>query len=191
MDREQRLAVEEATKSLLAQLDPDPGREGLADTPARVAGAWAELLAGYRMDPAEILSKTFDVGGRYDQMVVVGPVDFHSTCEHHLLPFLGEAWVAYVPKKGGRVVGLSKLPRLVDCFALRLQVQERLTQQVADEVSRHLEPVGWGVLVRARHLCMALRGAQKPGALMTTTALGGAIREDPAARSEFLACCST
>jgi GTP cyclohydrolase I len=143
------------------------------------------------MDPAEILSKTFDVGGRYDQMVCVGPIEVHSTCEHHLLPILGEAWVAYIPRKGGRVVGLSKLPRLVDCFALRLQVQERLTQQVADEVSRHLDPLGWGVLVRARHLCMALRGASKPDALMTTTALGGAIREDQAARSEFLACCST
>jgi GTP cyclohydrolase I len=161
--------------------DPDHGREGLKDTPSRVAKAYAELYAGYRQDPAQVLERTFPADG-YDQVVVLSGINFFSTCEHHLLPFFGVAHVAYLP--GNRIVGLSKLARLVDCFSRRLQVQERLTQQVADAVQDCLAPKGVAVLFEGVHTCMVARGVQKQGATMKTCALKGVFRDDAMARAE-------
>lgn len=172
----------DAVRTLLTHIGEDPEREGLVDTPDRVLRAWAEMTAGYAMNPAAILSRTFDVP--CDEMVVVRGIRFTSTCEHHLLPFLGEATVAYLPTE--RVVGLSKIARLVECFARRLQVQERMTDQIATAMERHLYPRGVGVIVRAHHLCMGCRGVRQPNAEMVTSSTLGAFRTNPAARAEFL-----
>lgn len=171
---------------LLAFIDPDPMRDGLRDTPQRVVKAMREMTAGYQLDPREILSRTFDQ--TYDEMVIVRRVDFTSMCEHHLLTFTGEATVAYIPAEGGDrgVVGLSKLARLVDCFAMRLQLQERLTLQIADALEEALAPRGVGVLIKAHHSCMGCRGVRKPRAEMVTSRLTGIIKDDPAARAEFM-----
>lgn len=159
-------------------------REGIADTPDRVARAWQEMLAGYQDDPAAILATDFDADG-YDQMVLLNGIAFTSICEHHLLPFHGVAHVAYLPS--ARVVGLSKLARLVDCFARRLQLQERMTQEIANAIAEHLAPLGVGVLVEATHTCMTDRGVRKPGAQMVTSVMLGAFRDNDAARTELLA----
>ncbi len=169
-------------RALLFRLGEDPQRDGLRETPARVARAWRELTEGYAQDPQVILDATFDVGP-YDQMVVVRDIEFWSLCEHHLLPFHGMACVGYLPSK--RVVGLSKIGRLVQCFARRLQVQERMTQQVAEAMHSTLEPLGVGVIVRATHTCMAMRGVRLGGE-MVTSALLGRFREDAILRAEFL-----
>ena len=166
----------------------DPKSEALKDTPGRVVRSWQERLIGYEEDPGRILEVTFPAG--CDEMVTLRDIAFFSTCEHHLLPFAGHATVAYIPGCEGRVVGLSKLARLVDCFARRLQLQERLTAQVADSLVKHLEPEGVGVVVEATHLCMVCRGVMKPGAKMRTTALRGVLRTHEAARAEFLSGCS-
>lgn len=181
---DKRARIEGAIRALLAELDPDPERDGLRDTPARVARSWGELLSGYSMDPAAILARRFENEERYDQMVVAGPVEFFSTCEHHLLPFHGRAWVGYIP--GEKIVGLSKLARLVECFARRLQVQERMTSQIARALEEHLAPRGWAVAVRSRHLCMCARGVRSSTSEMVTTSLGGLLREEASARDEFL-----
>lgn len=152
-----------------------------ARTPARVSRAWRELTEGYRQSPTAILSKTFD--SSCDEMVVVNGIEFASTCAHHLLPFTGTATIAYIPS--GRIVGLSKLPRLLHCFARRLQLQEELTQQVADAIQKHLQPRGVGVLLRGVHSCMALRGVKCRGEMVTSSLLG-AIKSDASARAEFL-----
>jgi GTP cyclohydrolase I len=175
---------EEAVRCLLRHVGEDPGRDGLRATPARVARALAEMTAGYGDDPAAILGRTFDV--RCDDLVIVRGVEFTSLCEHHLLPFVGSADVGYLP---GKVVGLSKLARLVDCYARRLQVQERMTRQVAEAVRDHLHAGGVAVVVRARHNCMACRGAKKPAAEMVTSCMLGLLRESATARAEFLALC--
>jgi GTP cyclohydrolase I len=154
----------------------------LEETPMRMVMALREMTAGYGMDPAKILSKTFDV--EYDEMILVRGVRFTSLCEHHLLPFPGVAHVGYIP--GAKVVGLSKLARLVTCFAMRLQIQERMTRQIAEAIQDHLQPKGVGVIVSARHACMGHRGAKQPDAEMVTSTMLGCLREDPAARSEFL-----
>jgi GTP cyclohydrolase I len=154
----------------------------LRETPARAAKAWAELTSGYDVD-IEGLFKTFDASG-YDEMVVVRDIPFHSLCEHHLLPFSGKAAVAYIPD--GRIVGLSKLARLVDAYARRLQVQERLTNQIIDALMEFLQPSGAAVLMQAEHLCMSLRGAKVPGSVTVTSSLRGAIFENPEARAEAL-----
>lgn len=161
--------------------DPDVEREGLKDTPMRVAKSYLELYAGYRQDPKEILARTFP-GDGYDQVVVLSGIDFFSVCEHHLLPFFGAAHVAYLP--GDRIVGLSKLARLVDCFSRRLQVQERLTQQVADAIQDCLAPKGVAVLFEGVHSCMVSRGVQKKGATMKTCSLKGVFLDDASARAE-------
>lgn len=161
----------------------DPEREGLVETPARAARAWAELTSGYTVDVASIL-KTFDSDG-YDEMVVVADIPFASLCEHHMLPFVGHAHVVYIPD--GRVIGLSKVPRLVDVFARRLQIQERMTIQIADALEDNLHPVGVMVVVEATHTCSTVRGVKKAGVVMRTSALRGLIKEDAAARSEALA----
>jgi GTP cyclohydrolase I len=172
-----------ALRTLLKTIGEDPDREGLIDTPDRVIRAWAEIFAGYQQNPDAILATTFEEVEGYDEMVLLKDIPFHSTCEHHMLPFDGKAHVAYLPNR--KVVGLSKLARLVDCFARRLQIQERLTRQIVQALMEHLQPRGAAVLVEASHGCMVCRGVKKEGAAMVTTAYEGDMRE-PHARSEFL-----
>lgn len=171
--------AERAVADLLDALGVDRSGESLRATPARVAAAFAELLA-----PAPFRATTFPNDGRYDELVVVTDIAFSSLCEHHLLPFTGVAHVGYLP--GERIVGLSKLPRLVEHRARRLQVQERLTTEIADALERLLRPRGIGVVLEAAHACMAVRGVRQPGAVTTTSALRGRVREDPRTRQEFL-----
>lgn len=173
----------DAVVRLLEFVGEDPTRDGLRDTPARVTRAMAEMCSGYRMDPADVLGRTFEV--RCDEMVVVRAVPFTSLCEHHLMPFTGSATIAYIPR-AGTVVGLSKLARLVEVFARRLQVQERMTMQLADALEAHAAPQGVGVVVRATHTCMTCRGVGKAGE-MVTSALRGILLHSPQARNEFMA----
>lgn len=184
----QRTAVDqvELTKAvrLLIQSVDDPDREGLQDTPLRVIKALKEMTTGYNEDPALILSKTFNE--RCDDMIVVTGIAFTSLCEHHMLPFTGTANVGYIP---GKVVGLSKIARLVDCFARRLQIQERMTAQIADAISQHLEAKGVAVVINGAHACMSCRGVKKAGATMVTSAMHGIFKDNTSARSEFLALC--
>lgn len=179
------MSVEDAVRTILDSVGEDPDRDGLRATPGRVARAFAELTQGYAMDPAAILATTFDE--KFDEMVVLRGVRFTSLCEHHLLPFTGTATVGYIPSPGGGVVGLSKLARLVECYARRLQVQERMTEQIGDALAEHLSPQGAGVVLRAHHSCMGIRGVRQTEAEMVTSALAGVLRDDPAARAEFLA----
>jgi GTP cyclohydrolase I len=172
---------EDAIVRILQFIKEDPTREGLIETPRRVVKAFKEMTVGYDTDISKILGVTFDVD--CDEMVVVKDIPFSSLCEHHMLPFTGTATVAYIP--GKRVVGLSKIPRLVDAYAKRLQVQERLTNQIADAMVEHLEPLGVGVIIKGHHSCMSLRGVGKSGTMMTS-ALRGVIRTKAAARAEFL-----
>jgi GTP cyclohydrolase I len=172
----------DAVVRLLQFIGEDPTREGLLDTPKRVTKALLELTSGYHQSAADILSKTFDE--RCDEMVVVTGIEFSSMCEHHMLPFTGIATVGYIPN--GSVVGLSKLARLVEMYAKRLQVQERMTEQIADAIRDHLDPLGCGVIITSHHSCMGMRGIKKANAKMTTSALHGVMRNDHAARTEFL-----
>ena len=175
--------IEAAVREILGEVGEDPDREGLLETPGRVHRMYRELLAGYHVDPERLLNGAiFEVD--YSEMVVVKDIEFYSLCEHHLLPFFGKAAVAYVPR--GKVVGLSKLPRIVEMFARRLQVQERMTQQIADFVQEKLDPKGVGVVVEATHLCMVMRGVRKE-ALVTTAALHGLMQTRDRTRAEFLA----
>ncbi|MDJ0951407.1 MAG: GTP cyclohydrolase I FolE [Alphaproteobacteria bacterium] len=178
-------AAEAAVRTLLAFAGDDPTREGLLDTPSRVARAYQEMFAGYEVDPHAFLERTFSETDGYDEMVVMRDIAFVSHCEHHMLPFIGSAHVAYLPDR--RVVGISKLARVVDAFARRLQIQEKLTVQIADAIDTVLEPHGVGVVLRAQHQCMTLRGVGKPGVSMVTSRMTGAFRENPATRREFLA----
>jgi GTP cyclohydrolase IA len=175
--------VESAVHDLLVGVGEDPDRDGLLDTPSRVRRSLELLTQGYRLDPRDVVGDAlFDV--EYDEMVLVKDVEVYSLCEHHLLPFFGRAHVGYVPR--GRVVGLSKIPRLIDVFARRLQVQERLTRQIAECVQEILEPTAVGVVIEASHLCMMMRGVEKQQSTTRTSALLGAFREDDRARAEFL-----
>jgi GTP cyclohydrolase I len=174
--------IEQAVRSILTEIGEDPDRSGLNNTPARVERMYAELTAGYGMDPREVLNDAvFDVD--YSEMVVVKDIPFHSLCEHHMLPFAGTAAVAYIPDQ--RVIGLSKIPRVVDMYARRLQIQERLTQQIADFLMEHLAPKGVGIVVEATHLCASMRGVRKPGMVMTTSAVLGLFRSSDKTRAEF------
>ncbi len=175
--------AEAAVRELLIAVGEDPDREGLLDTPGRVARAYAETFAGLRMDPADVLSVTFDVA--HDELIIVRDIEVYSTCEHHLVPFHGVAHVGYIPAKDGRVTGLSKIARLVEVFARRPQVQERLTTQVADALVEHLQVQGVIVVVEAEHLCMSMRGVRKPGSRTITSAVRGQLR-DPATRAEAM-----
>ena len=178
--------IKETVVRQLQYMGEDPNRDGLRDTPARVVRAQGELTEGYGQDPKGILSKTFEAPTRGDsEMIIVEGIDFYSLCEHHLLPFHGKATVAYIPKVGGRVVGLSKIPRLVNCFSRRLQLQERLTDQIASTIAECLDPIGAGCVIRAHHTCMSMRGVRSQ-ARMTTSALYGVLNEDPKARAEFM-----
>ncbi len=176
-------AIEKATQNLLKAIHEDPEREGLQRTPLRVANMYEELLSGYYTDPKELINGAlFEV--EYDEMVVVRDIEFYSLCEHHMLPFMGRAHVAYIPS--GKVIGLSKIPRIVDVYARRLQVQERMTRQIADFLRDLLKPQGVGVVVEGFHLCMMMRGVEKQSARMTTSAMHGAFRANLATRQEFL-----
>lgn len=171
---------------LLEMIGEDPTRDGLADTPGRVVKALREMCDGYDTDVAGLLGKTFDNGGDYDELIVCKGIEFTSLCEHHMLPFTGTATVGYIPS-GDRIVGLSKLARLVDTYAHRLQVQERMTTQITTALVEHLDPLGAGAVVTAAHSCMACRGVRKQSAEMVTSSLVGVLREKPEARAEFLA----
>jgi GTP cyclohydrolase I len=174
--------VEEAVREILVEMGEDPDRQGLRGTPDRVHRMYAELTAGYHVDPARLVNDAiFDVD--YSEMVVVKDIPFYSLCEHHLLPFFGRAAVAYIPK--GKVIGLSKIPRVVEMYARRLQVQERMTQQIADFLNERLAPQGVGVVVEANHLCAVMRGIRKPGTVMTTSAVLGLFRTRDRTRAEF------
>ena len=175
--------VEAAVRELLLAVGEDPDRDGLRDTPARVARAYQEIFAGLRQDPAEVLSASFDIG--HEEMVLVKDIEVYSTCEHHLVPFHGVAHVGYIPGPGGQVTGLSKLARLVDVYARRPQVQERLTGQIADALVEVLQPRGVLVVVECEHLCMSMRGVRKPGSHTVTSAVRGQMR-DPATRAEAM-----
>ena len=177
--------VEEAVRTLIRWAGDDPGREGLLDTPARVARAWKEYAKGYEDDPAYHLSRTFDEVGGYDEIVLLKDIPFQSHCEHHLAPIIGKASIAYLPRN--RVVGISKLARVLHGYARRLQVQERLTAQVADCIWEHLEPQGVAVVVEASHACMTARGVNTPGVMMTTSRMMGTFRSDERSRREVLA----
>lgn len=169
-------------RAQLAAIGEDPTRDGLRDTPGRVARSWADLYAGYRDDPAKILGTVFEE--TYDEMVVLRDIEFFSTCEHHLLPFFGRAHIGYVPKLG-KVVGLSKLARLVECFSRRVQIQERMTKQIGEAIEKHLDALGVAVVVEAQHFCMMARGVRRSGAVMSTSFVNGCLRSNNAARAEF------
>jgi GTP cyclohydrolase IA len=175
--------AEAAVRELLLAIGEDPDRDGLRETPARVARAYAEVFAGLDMAPEDVLSTTFEIN--HDEMVLVRDIDVYSTCEHHLVPFHGVAHVGYIPAKDGRVTGLSKLARLVDVFARRPQVQERMTSQIADALMERLQPRGAVVVVECEHLCMAMRGIRRPGTRTITSAVRGQLL-DPASRAEAM-----
>ena len=177
-------SIEDAVRQILVQIGEDPDRDGLRETPARMHRMYRELTAGYHVDPDRMINRAiFEVD--YSEMVVVKDIPFHSLCEHHLLPFFGTAHVAYVPE--GRVIGLSKIPRIVEMYARRLQVQERMTQEIAELLMERLQPRGVGVVLEATHLCAAMRGVRKPGTVMTTAAVLGLFRRKDKTRAEFFA----
>ena len=179
-----RPRIEAAVREILLAVGEDPDRDGLKNTPARVARMYEEVLAGIREDGDEHLKVTFEAG--HDEMVMVRDIPFQSLCEHHMVPFIGKAHVAYIPNADGRITGLSKLARLVDAYAKRLQVQEKLTTQVADELERSLQPKGVLVVIEAEHLCMSMRGVRKPGSTTVTSAVRGLFRDNVATRSEAM-----
>lgn len=176
--------AEAAVRELLLAVGEDPHREGLRDTPGRVARAYAEIFSGLDLTAGEVLGTTFEI--EHDELIIVRDIELYSTCEHHLVPFHGVAHVGYIPSKDGRVTGLSKLARLVEVFARRPQVQERLTTQIADALVEHLKVQGVIVVIQAEHLCMSMRGIRKPGASTITSAVRGQLR-DPATRAEAMA----
>ena len=174
--------IERAVREILLAIGEDPDRDGLRDTPARVARACEEQFSGLEQEPENVLTTVFDAG--HDEMVLVRDIDFYATCEHHLIPFFGVAHVGYIPNEKGQLTGLSKLARLVDLYARRPQVQERMTSQVADALMNVLEPSGVIVVIEAEHLCMAMRGVRKPGARTVTSAVRGSFRDSESTRAE-------
>jgi GTP cyclohydrolase IA len=175
--------AEAAVREMLLSIGEDPDRDGLRDTPGRVARSYLEVFAGMRQEPADVLTTSFEIG--HDEMVLVRDIEVYSICEHHLVPFHGVAHLAYIPGRDGRVTGLSKLARLVDVFARRPQLQERMTRQIADAMVEHLRPRGALVVIECEHLCMAMRGIRRPGARTITSAVRGQLR-DPATRAEAM-----
>ncbi|MEP0944361.1 MAG: GTP cyclohydrolase I FolE [Rhizobiaceae bacterium] len=182
--RPTRQEAEAAVRTLLLWTGDDPEREGLLDTPARVAKAYRELFGGYGEDPKEVLGRTFEEVAGYDDIVVVKDISFHSHCEHHMVPIIGKAHVAYLPD--GRVLGLSKIARVIDIFARRLQTQESMTAQVAHSIQEALEPRGVAVLIEAEHMCMAMRGIRKQGSTTLTTTFTGCFNDDPQEQMRFM-----
>ena len=183
--RPTREDAEAAVATLIRWAGDDPLREGLEETPARVVRSYEEFFAGYGQDPEDILRTTFEETEGYDEMVVLRNIDFHSHCEHHMVPIIGKAFVAYLPNK--RVVGISKLARVVEAYAKRLQIQEKMTAQIANAINDVLKPKGVAVVVEAEHQCMTTRGVEKPGVTMVTSTMLGAFRDSSATRREFLA----
>ena len=175
--------VERAVRELLLAIGEDPDRDGLANTPSRVARSYVEIFAGMEQKPEDVLTTTFEIG--HDELILVRDIEVYSTCEHHLVPFHGVAHVGYIPGRDGRVTGLSKLARLVDVYARRPQVQERLTTQIADAMVEHLHPLGALVVIECEHLCMSMRGVRRPGSRTITSAVRGQLR-DPATRAEAM-----
>jgi GTP cyclohydrolase I len=175
--------VKGLVKTLLTEIGEDPEREGLLSTPTRVAKAYEFLTRGYQQDIDEVLNGAI-FNEKYDEMVLVKNIDFYSLCEHHLLPFYGKVHVAYIPN--GKIVGLSKVPRIVEVFARRLQVQERMTQQIADTIAKYLQPIGVAVVAEAFHMCMMMRGVEKQNSSATTSAMHGVFQDDARTRMEFL-----
>jgi GTP cyclohydrolase IA len=184
-DRPNRTEVETAIRTIIRWVGEDPQRDGLIETPTRMARAFEDAFAGYAQDPVELLKKTFEESEGYDEMIALRGIRFESHCEHHMAPIMGQAWVAYVPS--GRVVGISKLARVVEVYAKRLQIQERLTVLIAKAIDDVLRPQGVGVLIKATHHCMTARGVRKPGSDLVTSRMLGCFRDNPATRQEFLA----
>jgi GTP cyclohydrolase I len=178
------LRIERAVREILLAIGEDPERDGLVDTPARVARAYAEQFSGLSQHPEDVLGTVFDAG--HDELILVRDIEVYSTCEHHLVPFFGRAHVGYIPNEKGQITGLSKLARLVDIYARRPQVQERMTTQIADALMRVLEPRGALVVIEAEHLCMSMRGVRKPGAKTVTSAVRGIIRDSATTRAEAM-----
>ena len=185
LQRPSREEAEAAFRTIIRWAGDDPDRPGLLDTPARAARAFEEYFAGYEQDPIQILDRTFDETGSYEEMVILRGISFESHCEHHIAPIIGRAWVAYIPN--GRVVGISKLARIVDAYAKRLQIQEKMTAQIANTIQDVLQPQGVGVVLKAEHHCMTTRGVHKPGTDMVTSRMLGVFRDNPITRQEFLA----
>ena len=183
-DRPDRAEVEAAIRTLIEWTGDDPDRDGLAETPSRVARAFEEFFAGYGQDPVEMLQKTFEEIEGYDEMIALRGIRFESHCEHHMAPIIGQAWVAYVPN--GRVVGISKLARVVVVYAKRLQIQEKMTAQIANTINDVLKPQGVGVIIKASHHCMTTRGVNKPESDLVTSRMLGCFRDNPLTRQEFL-----
>ena len=183
-DRPDRTEVEAAIRTLIKWTGDDPDRDGLAETPSRVARAFEEYFSGYSQDPVEILQKTFEEIEGYDEMIALRAIRFESHCEHHMAPIIGQAWVAYVPN--GRVVGISKLARVVEVYARRLQIQEKMTAQIANTINDVLKPQGVGVIIKASHHCMTTRGVNKPDSDLVTSRMLGCFRDNPLTRQEFL-----
>ena len=183
-DRPDRRDAEEAVRTLLRWTGEDPNRDGLIETPSRVVRAFEEYFRGYAEDPEQILHKTFEEIEGYDEMIVLRGIRFESHCEHHMAPIIGRAWVGYIPT--GKVVGISKLARIVDVYAKRLQIQEKMTAQIAQAIQTVLEPEGVGVVIKAEHHCMTTRGIHKPGTDLVTSRMLGVFRDDPKTRQEFL-----
>ena len=175
--------VQRAVRELLLAIGEDPDRDGLSQTPARVARSYVEIFAGMRQNPQDVLTTTFEIG--HEELILVRDIEVYSTCEHHLVPFHGVAHVGYIPGRDGRVTGLSKLARLVDVYARRPQVQERMTSQIADAMVEHLKPLGVLVVIECEHLCMSMRGVHRPGSRTVTSAVRGQMR-DPATRAEAM-----
>jgi GTP cyclohydrolase I len=183
-DRPTEAEAEAAVRTLIRWAGDDPQREGLVDTPGRVARSYREMFAGYEVEPREYLERTFEEVGGYDQLVVLRDIRFVSFCEHHMLPVIGRAHVGYLPRN--RVVGISKLARVVRGFARRLQIQEKMTAEIAQTIFEVLRPYGVGVVIEAEHSCMTMRGVNSPGSALTTSSLLGVVRDDPRTREEFL-----
>jgi len=182
------MPAEDAVTRMIQAIGDDPTREGLLETPKRVVKSWKELFAGYKIDTAKLLSVTFEDGLQdCDELVLCKDIEFYSTCEHHMLPIIGKMHIGYIPDK--KVVGLSKLARLGDAYARRLQIQEKMTKQIADDLIKHLKPKGVGVIVTAKHFCMCARGVGKQSSWMTTSSMQGVLRENATARQEFLKLC--
>ncbi|WP_223448941.1 GTP cyclohydrolase I FolE [Pseudomonas sp. BF-R-19] len=184
-DRPTRLEAEQAVQTLLRWAGEDPTREGLLDTPSRVVRSYQEFFAGYDADPVQVLARTFTEVEGYDEMIVMTDIRFESHCEHHMAPIIGKAHIGYIPNK--RVVGISKLARLVEVFAKRLQIQEKMTAQIADTLLEVLQPIGVAVVIEASHQCMTTRGIHKPGTTLATSRMLGSFRTDGETRREFLA----
>jgi len=188
-EKPDRAEVEGAVRTMIRWAGDDPDRDGMRETPSRVARAFEEFFSGYAQDPTEILKKTFEEIEGYDEMIVLRGVRFESHCEHHMAPIIGRAWVAYIPQ--GRVVGISKLARVVDIYAKRLQIQEKMTAQIANTINDVLQPQGVGVIIKARHHCMTTRGVYKPDTDLVTSRMLGAFRDNALTRQELLGLANT